>query len=186
MNENLHESNVLASLFLQKSRKAEKIRRVNHPATCDKGHGRNWQGCQIDIRAKKSQFLGIKWRALQWKIFVYFTTIWYVLWAAGIFCDNFEYFVVFLVYFSQFRYVAPRKIWQPCNGHGETGRVARRYIFVVENPSLGKFWTALEWTMFAHFWPFRIFSWPKFGYIVWPFGTIRCHLVYFSILACCT
>jgi hypothetical protein len=31
-----------------------------------------------------------------------------------IFCDHFEYFVVFLVYISQFWYVAPRNIRQPC------------------------------------------------------------------------
>jgi hypothetical protein len=39
--------------------------------------------------------------------FVDFTAIWYVLWPFG-------NSVVILVYFFQFWYVAPRKIWQPC------------------------------------------------------------------------
>jgi hypothetical protein len=38
--------------------------------------------------------------------FVYFTAIWYIL-------SHLVYLLVVLVYFFQFGYVAPRKIWQP-------------------------------------------------------------------------
>jgi hypothetical protein len=47
------------------------------------------------------------WRALEWKLLVYFMTIWYSLWPFGVFFGP-------LVNFSPFWYVAPRKIWQPC------------------------------------------------------------------------
>jgi hypothetical protein len=38
---------------------------------------------------------------------VYFMAIWYILWPFGIFYG-------YLLYISPFRYVVPRKIWQPC------------------------------------------------------------------------
>jgi hypothetical protein len=57
--------------------------------------------------------LGKFWRALEWKMLVYFTTIWNIyshLWPFGIVC-------VRLVYFSHFGMFGPRKIWQPCLFH---------------------------------------------------------------------
>jgi hypothetical protein len=36
---------------------------------------------------------------------VYFTALWYILWQFGTICG-------YLVYFSMFLYVVPRKIWQ--------------------------------------------------------------------------
>jgi hypothetical protein len=46
------------------------------------------------------------WRVLQWKILVYFMTIWSILRPLEIFYGH-------LVYFSPFWYFVPRKIWQP-------------------------------------------------------------------------
>jgi hypothetical protein len=48
------------------------------------------------------------WRALQWKILVYFMTIWSTLRPLEIFYGHLVYFVV------RFWYFVPRKIWQPC------------------------------------------------------------------------
>jgi hypothetical protein len=39
---------------------------------------------------------------------------WSILWTFGIFCGHLVHFVVILLYFFLFWYVAPRKIWQPC------------------------------------------------------------------------
>jgi hypothetical protein len=63
----------------------------------------------------KNPNLGNFWRVLQWKMVVYFMSIWStyytaignILWLFGILCDH-------LVYFSPFWRVVPRKIWQPC------------------------------------------------------------------------
>jgi hypothetical protein len=55
------------------------------------------------------------WRALEWKILLYFyahleyfTAIWFNLWPFGIVCGH-------LVYFLRFGMFGPRKIWQPCH-----------------------------------------------------------------------
>jgi hypothetical protein len=58
--------------------------------------------------------LGKIWRALEWKMLVYFLTMWnivhafgtYNLWPFGIVCGH-------LVNFPQFDMFGPREIWQP-------------------------------------------------------------------------
>jgi hypothetical protein len=59
--------------------------------------------------------LGKILRASQWKRLVYFLDIWSSLRPFDIFCGNLAYFVVILVYFSLCWYIAPWKIWQPCD-----------------------------------------------------------------------
>jgi hypothetical protein len=40
-----------------------------------------------------------------------------ILWSFGLFCGQLVYFmVIYVLYFSPFWYVLPRKIWQPCSG----------------------------------------------------------------------
>jgi hypothetical protein len=56
--------------------------------------------------------LGKFWRVLQWKLLVYFMAIWSILWPFGLFYGHFGLFCGYLVYFSPFWYVAPRKSWQ--------------------------------------------------------------------------
>jgi hypothetical protein len=55
----------------------------------------------------KNPHLGKFWRALLWKVLVYFMTIWSILRPVGIF-DRLSGI------FSQLRHVVPWKIWQPC------------------------------------------------------------------------
>jgi hypothetical protein len=50
--------------------------------------------------------LAMENRGIFYDLLVYFTAIGNILWPFGIFCGN-------LVYFSQFWYFGPRKIWQP-------------------------------------------------------------------------
>jgi hypothetical protein len=38
-----------------------------------------WQGCQMVCFKTKNPNLGKFWKVLQWKILVYFTTIWSIL-----------------------------------------------------------------------------------------------------------
>jgi hypothetical protein len=54
----------------------------------------------------KNPNLGKFWRALEWKMLVYFMAIWYILWPFG----N----VVLMWHFPPFWYFVSRKIWQPC------------------------------------------------------------------------
>jgi hypothetical protein len=62
----------------------------------------------------KNPDLGKFWRALEWKMFVYFMTIWNILWPFGIIFGRLVKFVCgHLVYFSHFGMFGPRKIWQP-------------------------------------------------------------------------
>jgi hypothetical protein len=42
------------------------------------------QGCQMIYFKTKNTNLGIFWRALEWKMLVYFTATWYNLWPFGI------------------------------------------------------------------------------------------------------
>jgi hypothetical protein len=51
--------------------------------------------------------------------------------------------------------------------------------FQTQNPTLGKFWRALEWNMFVYF----ITIWNFYGHLVnnlWLFGILCGDLVYFS------
>jgi hypothetical protein len=65
-------------------------------------------------------------RELEWKMLVYFMTIWNILRPFGIFYDHLQYFIAIwyilwpfgivcglLVYFSQLFLFGSRKIWQP-------------------------------------------------------------------------
>jgi hypothetical protein len=62
----------------------------------------------------KNPNLGKFWRAFEWKMLVYFTTIWNILqpfsihnlWPFGIVCGH-------LVFFPRFGMLGSRKIWQP-------------------------------------------------------------------------
>jgi hypothetical protein len=78
------------------------------------------QGCQMAYFQAKNPNLGKFWRILQWKLLVYFTDIWYILWTFGIFYGHLVYFMdiwyilsTFGIFFP-FWYFLPRKIWQPC------------------------------------------------------------------------
>jgi hypothetical protein len=50
---------------------------------------------------QKSQ-IGLLCRAMEWKILVYFTAMWYILYPIGMLCG-------YLVHFCQFWHVAPKK-----------------------------------------------------------------------------
>jgi hypothetical protein len=56
-------------------------------------YGRN-QGCQMVYFQTKNPNLGKFWRVLQWKMLVYFFTIWSILRPIGIFYGHLVYFVV--------------------------------------------------------------------------------------------
>jgi hypothetical protein len=61
----------------------------------------------------KNPNLGKFWNALEWKMLVYFKTIWNILWPFGIIYDRLHSTVCgHLVYFSHFGMFGPRKIWQ--------------------------------------------------------------------------
>jgi hypothetical protein len=70
------------------------------------------QGCQMAYFQTKNPNLGKYCADLEWKMFVYFMEIWYILWQFGTVvviwccCGN--------LVFSPFWYTASRKIWQPC------------------------------------------------------------------------
>jgi hypothetical protein len=70
----------------------------------------NWmgllQGCQMAFFQTQNPNLCKFWRVLQWKMLVYFTASWSILWPFGI------YFMV-VWYIFPFWYVVPRKIWHP-------------------------------------------------------------------------
>jgi hypothetical protein len=54
----------------------------------------------------KNPNLGKFWKALEWKMLLYFMAIWHSVWQFGIGCGH-------LVYYSHFGMFGPRKIWQP-------------------------------------------------------------------------
>jgi hypothetical protein len=54
-------------------------------------------------------------------------------------------------------------------------RVARWIIFKTKNPSLGKFWRALDWKIFFAHWEYLMDIWD----ILRPFGTFCVDLVHF-------
>jgi hypothetical protein len=56
-------------------------------------HGRKVQGCQMVSFQTKNPNLGKFWRALDWKMLIYFMALWNILQAFGIFHDNFVHFV---------------------------------------------------------------------------------------------
>jgi hypothetical protein len=60
----------------------------------------------------KNPNLGIFWRALEWKLLVFFMAIWFILQPFGIFCSFLVCFEV-IWYIFPILDVLPRKIWQP-------------------------------------------------------------------------
>jgi hypothetical protein len=65
-------------------------------------------GCQMVYFYTKNPNLGKFWRTLEWKMLVYFMTVWNIFtatWCKTV-CGH-------LVYFSCFGTLGPRKIWQP-------------------------------------------------------------------------
>jgi hypothetical protein len=76
--------------------KNKRRRRVSH------------QGCQMVYFKTKKPNMGIFWRALEWKMLVYFRAVWYnIHWPFDIVCGH-------LVYFFRFGMFGPIKIWQTC------------------------------------------------------------------------
>jgi hypothetical protein len=71
------------------------------------------QGCQMVCFQTKNPNLGKFWRVLQWKIFVYFMTIWSILRPLKVFYGHLVYFVVIWYISPRFWYIVPRKIFQP-------------------------------------------------------------------------
>jgi hypothetical protein len=73
-----------------------------------------WQGCQMVSFQTKNPNFGKFWKASEWKMFVYFMTIWNIFGHLVLFMAVFVYLVFdHLVYFSHFGMFGPRKIWQP-------------------------------------------------------------------------
>jgi hypothetical protein len=52
------------------------------------------QGCQMVSIQTKSPNLGKFWRALYWKMLIYFMAIWNILLTCGIFYDHLVHFVI--------------------------------------------------------------------------------------------
>jgi hypothetical protein len=72
------------------------------------------QGCQMVCFQTKNPSLGKLWRALDWKMFIYFMAIWNFLWRFGIFNDHF----VFIWYiFSGFGIMYQEKSGNPGDEH---------------------------------------------------------------------
>jgi hypothetical protein len=68
----------------------------------------------VDFQTKNPN-LGKFWRALDWKMLIYFMAIVNILGTFGIFYDHLAHFVIILyVHFSGFGIMyVPRKIWHP-------------------------------------------------------------------------
>jgi hypothetical protein len=52
--------------------------------------------------------------------------------------------------------------------------------FQTKNPNLGKFWRVFQWKMLVYFMDTWSILHTVFRYILWTFGIVRGHLVYFS------
>jgi hypothetical protein len=79
------------------------------------------QGRQMVCFQTKNPSLGKFWRALDWKMLIYFTAIWNILQAFGTFYDHSVHFV-FIWYIFGFWYHVPRKSGKPFGGHKRTNR----------------------------------------------------------------
>jgi hypothetical protein len=72
------------------------------------------QGCQMICFQTKNPNWGKFWRALEWKMLVYFMFIWIILRSFGIpILWPFGNAVVNRLTFPRFLFIVPRKIWQP-------------------------------------------------------------------------
>jgi hypothetical protein len=83
------------SRLILSHRPSYKIPCAHGPASCA-------QGCQMVCFQTKNQNLGKLWRVLQWKILVYFITIWSILLLLEIFYGHLVYFVVIWYIFLRF------------------------------------------------------------------------------------
>jgi hypothetical protein len=63
----------------------------------------------------KNPNLGKFWRAVDWKMLIYFMAILNILQTFGIFYDHLVHFV-FIWYIFPIWCIVSRKIWQPCSG----------------------------------------------------------------------
>jgi hypothetical protein len=68
------------------------------------------QGCQRVYFKTKNPNLGVFWIAMEWKMLVYFTTIWYNLWPFGVVCGPLFFSV--LVCLDQEKSGNPASQWQ--------------------------------------------------------------------------
>jgi hypothetical protein len=73
-----------------------------------------YQGCQMVYFQTKNPNLGKFWRALDWKMLIYFMAIRNILQTLDTFYDHLVHFVFIWYHFFRFWYHVPRKIWQPC------------------------------------------------------------------------
>jgi hypothetical protein len=64
----------------------------------------------------KNPKLGKFWRALDWKMLIYFMPLWNILQTFGMFHNHLLHSVFIWYIFFRFWYHVPRKIWQPCLG----------------------------------------------------------------------
>jgi hypothetical protein len=71
------------------------------------------QGCQMVCFQTKNPNLGKFWKALLWKILVYFMTISSILWPLEIFYFHLVYFVVILYIFPRFGTLDQEKSGNP-------------------------------------------------------------------------
>jgi hypothetical protein len=75
------------------------------------------QGCQMVYLQTKNNIFDILWKPSEWKMFIYFWSIWSIIWPLSIF---YGIFYGLLVYFYghcgilRHGYVVPRKIGQLC------------------------------------------------------------------------
>jgi hypothetical protein len=81
------------------------------------------QGCQMVGFQTKNSNLGKFWRATQWKILVYYMTVWYILRPLEIFYGR-------LVYFVAICYISPRfrNLYQEKSGNPDSESV---FVFVL-------------------------------------------------------
>jgi hypothetical protein len=72
------------------------------------------QGCQMVYYQTKNPNLTNFWRALDWKLLLYFMAIWNILRTFGIFYDHFVHFVFIWYIFPVLVSCTKKKNWQPC------------------------------------------------------------------------
>jgi hypothetical protein len=88
----------------------------------------------------KNTNLGKFWRAMQWKMLVYFMAIWYILWPFGIFCVHFVYFMVIWYIFPRFGTLYQEKSGNPawscsinsCPHYYRFRNMGPQYLFFVD------------------------------------------------------
>jgi hypothetical protein len=79
----------------------------------EKSRALGLQGCQMAYFQTKNPNLGKLWRALQWKMLVYFMAIWSILWLVGICCGQLVYFKVVWYIFPHFGMLYHEKSGNP-------------------------------------------------------------------------